>query len=323
MLVAREIIEEACYRAKVPGYSGTFALRNLNAILGDICQHHDFGLARGEYNFNFNPSLASLFGSGPYQLPLDYLRTSGSSGAAGASNSAWYKYPAPEFPLGYQVIAMTPIDLAEFDQFAQFASGKSLPGLWATDMGAPLTQRIVLTTTGDVTGTDAVVSNLPSIVGLVVGLSCAGVGIEPGSRILSINTTTNQVTLSSNTTGSVDQASIFFGIAPVAYVYPPPIGSYPVTVRYQRQMPDITDVMQTPWFPDTGYLITELASRLCEISDDARATTLQAIAKQRMGQYLAKADDHTNRAQSIQLDPRFYGAGTPYMRARNTKYAGW
>ena len=135
MLTAFEICEEAVYRAKVPGYLPTFGIRNLNAILSDICQHHDFALARGVHRFSFNPALASMFGSGPYVLPLDYLRTSGSSGATGASGSVWYLYPTPAFPSG-QPLYMTPIDLAEFDGYPQFPS-QSTPELWATDMGGP------------------------------------------------------------------------------------------------------------------------------------------------------------------------------------------
>ena len=59
MLTAFEIVQEAVYRAKVPGYTPTFGIRNLNATLSDLCQHHDFALARGTYNFNFDPSLSS------------------------------------------------------------------------------------------------------------------------------------------------------------------------------------------------------------------------------------------------------------------------
>jgi hypothetical protein len=323
VLTAAEILEEATYRAKVPGYSPTFGLRNLNAVLSDICQHYDYALARGVFNFSFNPSLVSLFGCGPIKLPLDYLRTSGSSGATGASKSVWYKYPAPNLATGYQVIELTPVDLAEFDQFPQFAQGRSLPNLWATDMGAPLTDRIVLSTTGDVNGTDASLYNLVSITGLVVGQSVAGQGIEPGSTILAINTTTNQVDISQTTTGAINSASLFFGIAPVAYVYLPPLDAYPATCRYQRQMPPIVSMAQVPWFPDEGYLISELAGRLCEISDDARSVSLHAIADQKMRKYSEKADDKTNRAQQVQLDPRNFGGGTPYGRARNTKWAGW
>ncbi len=321
MLTAGEIIEEAAYRAKVPGYQATFALRNLNAVLSDICQHYDYALARGKFAFNFNPSLATMYGSGPYPLPLDYLRTSGSSGATGASRSVWYLYPTPAFPSG-QPIYMVPIDLAEFDQYPQFPS-RSTPELWATDMGGPLTQRIVLKTTGDTTGASATIANCASTAGLLVGLTAAGEGIEPGSTIAAVNASTGLVTLDRNTTGAISGASVFFGIAPVAYAFPPPAGSYPVTCRYQRQMPDVTRPEQTVWFPDEGYLITALAGRLAELSDDERSLRFKAMADQSMQKYAAKADDKTNRSQAVQLDPRQFGGGTPYSRARNTKYQGW
>lgn len=321
MLTAAEIIDEAAYRAKVPGYTPTFGMRNLNATLSDICQHYDYALARGVFQFNFNPALSTMYGSGPYVLPLDYLRTSGSSGASGASRSVWYLYPTPAFPSG-QPIYMVPIDLAEFDQFPQFPS-QSTPSLWATDMGGPVTDRIVLSTTGDVNGTDANIYNVASLSGLVVGQSAAGQGIAAGSTILSINTSTSVVGLSTPTIRAMEGASVFFGIAPVAYVYPPPLGSYPVTCRYQRQMPALTNINEVPWFPDEGYLIAEVAARLCEISDDARSMQLHAIADRAMQKYSAKADDKTNRAQMIQLDPRAFGSGSPYFRARQTKVAGW
>ena len=323
MLTAAEILEEAANRAKVPGYSPTFGLRNLNSVLSDICQHYDYALARGNFQFSFNPSLSSMFGSGPYNLPLDYLRTSGSSGAEGASKSVWYKYPAPQFSQGWQPIYMVPVDLAEFDQYPQFTENQSQPGIWATDMGGPVTDRIVLATTGDITGTDASIYNMASITGLVVGQSCAGQGITPGSTILAVDTATSKVTLSQNTTGAIDSASVFFGIAPVAYVYPAPLSDYPVTCRYQRQMPPIVNLNQVPWFPDEGYLSAELAARLCEISDDARSISLHEIAARAMQKYGGKADDKTNRSQAVQLDARSFGAGSAYGSARNTKYAGW
>jgi hypothetical protein len=321
MLTASQIIEEATYRAKVPGYSATFALRNLNALLSDICQHYDLALARGVYNFEFNPSLSTLFGSGPYPLPLDYLRTSGSSGASGASGSVWYLYPAPAYPAG-QPITMIPIDLAEFDTLPQLPT-PTTPEYWVTDMGGPLTQRIVLSTVGDIDGVTAIISNVPDVTPLRVGLSCAGEGITPGSMITAIDTGTGQVTLSADTTAVIDGASVFFGIAPVAYVYPPPLSNYPVTVRYQRQMPPIVSPATVPWMPDEGAVINDLASRLCEISDDDRADRLAARAQMRYGKYIAKADDKTNRSQPIQLDPRSFGVGNTYARARMTKKQGW
>jgi hypothetical protein len=386
MLTAGQIIGEAGQRAKVPGYV-TQGLQNLNAVLSDLCQHHDFALARGVFNFNFNPSLATMYGSGPYPLPLDYLRTSGTSGATGAQRSAWYLYPTPAFPSG-QPMYMTPIDLAEFDGYPQFPS-QSLPELWATDMGGPLSQRIVssqiailgggtliglsdtsrlssgmaiagdailpgttissvagfsLVTTGD-SHTSTLIDNIPSTVGVVVGQPVRGGQIPPYTYVAAIPGGGTSVTLSQAAFGTqvgtdlvfeggaatlsraptiaIAQASVFLGIAPVGYAYPPPLGNYPVTIRYQRQMPPIVDLNTVPWFPDEGYLITATAARLTEISDDARTDQMEARAARRMQKYLELSDDKTNRAQQIQLDQRTYGGGTPYARARNTKIAGW
>jgi hypothetical protein len=181
----------------------------------------------------------------------------------------------------------------------------------------------VLSTVGDIDGVTAIISNVPDVTPLRVGLSAAGEGITPGSMITAINTGTGQVTLSADTTAVIDGASVFFGIAPVAYVYPPPLANYPVTVRYQRQMPPIVSPTTVPWMPDEGAVINDLASRLCEISDDDRADRLAARAQMRYGKYIAKADDKTNRSQPIVLDPRNFGVGNTYARARNTKKQGW
>ena len=94
-----------------------------------------------------------------------------------------------------------------------------------------------------------------------------------------------------------------------------------MTVRYQRQMPAIVNHMTVPWFPDEGYLITELASRLCELSDDQRALNLHALADTRIRKYLQKDGDKQNRSQSVQLDARSFASamGGGYRRAKNTK----
>ena len=318
MLTAQRIIADASQIAKVRGYF-TQANDMLNAILSDLCQTTDLALARGQFDFNFNPGLTSLFGSGPYPLPLDYLRTSGSSGARGITKSAFYLYPAPAFPAG-QPIFMTPIDLAEFDLFPKLPS-QSTPQLWATDMGGPLTQRIILatwmvTTSGSTTATPA------SLIGLVAGLAVAGEGIVPGTTVVSVGAT--DIVLSVAPTATNTAASVFFGIAPVAYVYPAPLGSYPVTVRYQRQMPPLYDLTRRPWFPMDGYLIDKLAAKMMAFSDDAREAGRDAKANDELARYLGLKDDNTNRSQSVQLDGRNYGqSGLGGRNLRSTKTIGW
>ncbi len=318
MLTAATIIDEASQIARVKGMAAQ-ALNQLNAILSDACQDYDLGLARGQYNFNFNPSLTSLFGSGPYLLPLDYLRTSGSSGARGVTKSAWYMYPAPALPAG-QPIFMTPIDLAEFDLFAKLPS-QSTPELWCTDMGGPLTQRIVRATTASVTA-GSTAATVAFSAGLSDGLSVAGEGIQPGTTMLT-NTLPN-ITLSLPATGTNTAASVYFGIAPVAYVYPAPLGSYPVTVRYQRGMPPITNDAQYPWLPLDGYLIDELGARMMPFSADSRRAEFHASALEKLHKYLGLSDDKTNRAQQVQLDGRMFGvSGMGGRYLKNTKTMGW
>jgi hypothetical protein len=318
MLTAARILVEAKQDAKVRGFTAQ-GIDTINAVLSDLCQTTDLALARGQFNFNFNPQLTSLFGSGPYPLPLDYLRTSGSSGARGVTKSAWYLYPAPTLPAA-QPIFMTPIDLAEFDLFAKLPS-QSTPQLWCTDMGGPLTQRIILATpmaiaSGSVTATPV------SLTGLVPGLGVAGEGIQPGTTIIAVPGPT--ITLSLPATATLAAASVFFGIAPVAYVYPAPLGPYPVTVRYQRQMPPLVDEAQYPWFPMDSYLIDKCAARLMHLSGDSRETVRDAKADKELGRYLGLSDDKTNRSQAVQLDGRNYGTSALGGRnLRNTKTMGW
>ncbi len=312
MLPASTIITRANQIAKTPGMVSQ-GLDGLNIVLSEICQHEDFALARGLFQFNFNPALITLFGSGPYPLPLDYLRTSGSSGSEGVTKSAWFLYPAPNFPSG-QPMPLVPIDLGEFDQYPQLNS-QGLPSVIATDMGGPLTQRIVLSTTVSLTvGSTATVA-----AGLTSGLSMAGEGVAPGTTI---TVSGSVITMSLPATATISAASVFFGIAPVAYVYPAPVGPYPVSIRYQRMMPPILDVSRFPWFPDDDYLVEKLAARMMAISGDSRKAEYDISAERTIGKYKNLADDKTNRAQVVQMDARRYGNG-PGQKLRITKQAGW
>lgn len=316
MLPASVIIDRACQIARAKNYTAQ-ALDFLNTILGDLCETSDLALARGLFNFNFNPGLSTMYGSGPYPLPLDYLRTSGSSGATGVSKSSWYLYPTPAFPSG-QPMYMVPIDLAEFDQYPQLP-GKSTPEVWATDMGGPLTQRIVLATTAALTA-GSTAGTVASATGLSSGLSMAGEGVKPGTTIM---VSGSNITLSQPATGTNTAASVFFGIAPVGYAWPPPLGNYPVSIRYQRKMPPIVNTNQIPWFPNEGILIDELSGWLMKNTNDDRASEYLARAEHSKSRYLSLSDDKTNRAQIIQRDLRNFGGGTAYSRARDTKTQGW
>jgi hypothetical protein len=111
---------------------------------------------------------------------------------------------------------------------------------------------------------------------------------------------------------------------PVMYVYPPPSGDYPVTIRYRRQMPDIVDPANSstvPWFPFTQYLRTRVAAELMGITDDSRRETWLAESKDLLTHYLKLKDDKSTRTATVKLDRRFFG--NEFNRLPNTKKIGW
>ncbi len=380
MLTAASVIQKAAFIAKCPDYASTFGVDLLNSLLGDVCYKVDLALARSLFSFNFNPGLQSNFGSGPYNLPLDYLRASGSSGE-GQKTFFWTLQGVPH--------PMVPCDLSEFDMQVQQAGIQSYPWLWATDLGAPLTDRITLVTSAVTTAGNALIFTAETNARLQVGQGVAGDGITPGTTVLAVSTalvtigTTNSnftvtgipstaqiqvgdtvtaidlpdntqvasvdsptqvtltdmaaqsnvgeamtfahvgaaVTLSAPATSTDALASVFFGIAPVAYAYPPPSGAYPVTIRYQRMMPPIVDVTKIPWFPYEGFSIPKLAAKLMGVTDDTRMPNYEALADHGMSGYLANANDKKNRPQTVELDRRRFGPS--YNNLPNTKTVGW
>ena len=320
MLTAGQITFEAGRIAKVPNYA-TDQLNLLNSILSDLCQFLDLAICRGLFSFNFNPGLTSNFGSGPYLLPVDYLRVSGSSGES-QKGSFWTLQGVP-YP-------MVPCDLSEFDMQVQQAGLQSYPWLWATDL-ANASQAtssrykaiFTLATTASSTAATAATG-----LNIAVGDGIAGEAIVPGTTITGYTPGTGAMTLSAPATGTLSAASCFSGVPPQGFAYPPPSGAYAVTIRYQRQMPPIVDLAKVPWFPDEGYLITALAGRLMEISDDSR--TVEFIgdgrmdggrAGRRLREFLGNTDDKRSRPQTVELDRRRFG---PALRVlRNTKQVGW
>ncbi len=109
--------------------------------------------------------------------------------------------------------------------------------------------------------------------------------------------------------------------APGFYVYSPPSGAYPYTIRYYSQMPDITDTTQVPWFPNQGFLRKKLSAALMGISDDDRQSKWDSEADVMLEQYLRLKDNKSNRAQTVKLDRRRFGRG--YSSLPNTKTIGW
>lgn len=114
------------------------------------------------------------------------------------------------------------------------------------------------------------------------------------------------------------------GGAPNMYVWPPPAGSYPVTARYQRQMPDIvTPETSTaiPWFPNQKYLNKQLAAELMGLVNDDREETWRTDAKDILDHYLKLKDDSTDRVETVTLDRRLFGPR--FRNLPSTKQVGW
>lgn len=326
MLTAAQLIDRANQIAKVPGFTAQ-GIDILNTILGDLCEDCDFALARGLYQFNMNPSLSTNFGSGPYPLPLDYLRTSQSSGSEGVQYALFYMYNGVPYPL-------IPIDLGQWDMQVQQAGLQNFPFLFATDISpeSSFNDRIALTATVATHGTTAIdtfvlptqPTGYPTLSTnvLTVGMGVAGIGIAPGTTIAALTgTPPTGATLSQAAQGSFAAASVFFGTPPNAYIWPGPSSAFATTLRYQLKKPPITDPSRVPWFPNEGFLITELAGRMMQFAGDDRSDGFLRQAQIRLGKYIQKSDDKTNRSQQVTLDRRRFG--TRYSRLPNTKTIGY
>lgn len=326
-LTANQIIALATEAAHCPGKTSQ-AQQLLNAILSDLCQERDFALARHQYVFTFSTGVLSssplpatppsTFGSGPYHLPLDYLRMSGSSGSSGAQKSfIWWLNGVP-----YPVI---PVDLAEFDLQVQQAGLNSYVWLEATDMSSPVDDRILQATTAALTASSTSITGIANTARLTPGLGVAGQGVVPGTTLVSI-AGTNAV-LSQPAMVTISNASLMFGWPPTTWIYPPPSAAQQASIRYQALMPPIADFTRFPWFPNDGYLVEKLTGRLCQLVDDDRAGVLlggpdvPGSPDAKLTAYLAAKDDDANRPKTVTLDRRTFGQAS--TKLPNTKTIGW
>jgi hypothetical protein len=360
-LTAAQVIALACEAAHSPRKT-VQALQFYNSILSDLCQERDFAEARGQFNFSFNPqqvpqgglpsSPINRFGSGPFYMPLDYLRLSGSSGSSGAQRSfLWWLDGVP-----YPVI---PMDLAEFDMQVQQTGLQSYVWLSATDMSAPIDDRIILKTTADLTAGSTGLVNLASTTRLVGGgvMGIAGQGIVPGTMLIgepgggvgpitpggggSVTPggggpispggggggTGTVFSLSQPANATITGASIFFGYPPLIYIYPPPAGAQQAMIRYQKQMPEVVDPTRIPWFRNDDYMIDALIGKMCRLNDDTRAdlllgpATVPGSAKNKLSNFLSMKDDEQSHPKRVELDRRYFGRGLGHLK--NTKKVGW
>lgn len=118
---------------------------------------------------------------------------------------------------------------------------------------------------------------------------------------------------------------------PNMYVWQPSSGTFPVTVRYYRNLPDIVTPetsTQVPWFPNQNYLFTELSGQLMKLTDDARAKEFLSDDPNGLGSanilrrfMQNQASDDEGKAKTVSLDRRRFGYR--FSRLPNTKSVGW
>lgn len=114
-LTYAQIVSLACQVAKCPGFTSQ-AGQLLNNILNDLCINYDFDIAKATYIFNFD--LSQNGGSGPFNLPADFLRAD--------LNDVFYTINGVPYPM----IAIT---TAEYDAMVQTPGLQSYPTFYATD----------------------------------------------------------------------------------------------------------------------------------------------------------------------------------------------
>jgi hypothetical protein len=129
------------------------------------------------------------------------------------------------------------------------------------------------------------------------------------------------------------QATLLIGYAPALLIYPPPSGGFAAMIRYQRQMPRLTqaqvDAGAYAWFPDDIVLIEGLAGNMMKYTGDTGQNEFigsgmgsgEGRYGKMLGQYLKQADDTSNRAKTVQLDRRSFGGA--FRGLPNTKRVGW
>lgn len=314
-LTATQICKLARDRAKATGYTQASG-QHLNLTLQEICLLGDYEVAKAAFNFTTTGATAPIgnlqasLASGPFQLPPDYVR---------AKKGDIVVYWASGFPQ-----LLTPIDLEEFDKLVMTAGFQNIPIYWVTDTSL---RRDAVSTWGNTTtgsGTlNIAVSGMSSpgtLNGIAVGMGVYGDAIAPGklTTVTAVNSGAGTVTVSpaANVIATYTDpavSSLIFAVCPIAYVWAPSSGAYPILCRYFRKMPDIItpeSSQQIPWFEWQDFLIDEVSGRLLKDTGNPEwKDYLDGHLGNRLKRYLAIKDDTTNRARSITMDRRRFGSG--------------
>lgn len=110
---------------------------------------------------------------------------------------------------------------------------------------------------------------------------------------------------------------------PVLYLYPMPNTSFPLTVNYWSQPPDIPNPAtsnQVPWFPDSNYLLTALAADLALITNDDRQPMLAQEAAAMLQAFLKMQGDKEGYAQTIRRGGSFRGTAAKLPPSKITGF---
>jgi hypothetical protein len=124
-MTAAQLVALCTETAKCPGFTVQAGVY-LNSLLSDLCQTYDLELAAKTFYGNFDPGLHaqvgnSIYGSGPYSLPADFLRW---------KDDKSFFWTLPGTGVTYPEIFC---DLSEFDMMVQQAGTQSYPYIIATD----------------------------------------------------------------------------------------------------------------------------------------------------------------------------------------------
>lgn len=87
--------------------------------------------------------------------------------------------------------------------------------------------------------------------------------------------------------------------------YPLPLVPLQVTLRYMDMSVEIANPDTSgnvPWFPQQSYLITRLAEKMMQITDDVRQPSFKEEADEWLRRFLKM--DNGNTLKTVQLDPR-------------------
>lgn len=121
-LQAQQLVTLAAQIAKVPGFTSQGG-QLLNMILFELCDNHDFDVARKTFNFSFNSVTGQ--NSGPYAMPTDWLRAD--------RDDVFYTITGVKY-------VMIPFSYAEFNACVQQPGLAAYPENYAVDNSPIATQ---------------------------------------------------------------------------------------------------------------------------------------------------------------------------------------